>query len=118
MASELVARHLKARAVVAATMSGETARFVSMSRPGCPVIGMSPLERTRRRVALYRGVIPAALDEMADARALAAEAARLTRELLGAEDGLAVLVYGEPVGSGVKANTVRLVELGRDDAAR
>ncbi len=111
MASSLVARCLGARAIVAATMSGETARFCSMARPGCPILGLSPVERSRRRMALYRGVIPAGIESMNDTEA-AAEAARASvRRLLGAKDGLAVLVYGEPVGSGVAANTVRLVKI-------
>jgi pyruvate kinase len=112
MAAELVARYLGSKAVVAATLSGDTARFASMARPACPVVALSPLEGTRRRMALYRGVIPAAIEEMKDTEALAAVARRAVGSLFGDDPGIAVLVYGEPVGTGVKANTVRLVSVG------
>ncbi len=119
MAAELVARYLGSTAIVAATLSGDTARYASMARPACAVVGLSPIESTRRRMALYRGVIPGAIDEMKDTEALADAARRAVRSLFGEGEGkgagasgIAVLVYGEPVGAGVKANTVRLVNVG------
>ncbi len=132
MAAELVARYLGSRAIVAATLSGETARYASMARPRCAVVALSPLEATRRRVALYRGVIPVAIDEMKDTETLAEAARRAVGSLFGdgpgpahcagpksgaGAPGIAVLVYGEPVGSGVKANTVRLVRVGTEGGA-
>ena len=62
-------------------------------------------------MALFRGVVPVAIEKMTDTDALAEAARASARRLLGAEDGLVVLVYGEPVGSGVAANTVRLVRI-------
>ncbi|MHC4250163.1 MAG: pyruvate kinase [Planctomycetota bacterium] len=117
MAAELVARYLGSKAVVAATLSGDTARYASMARPACAVVALSPLEATRRRMALYRGVIPAAIDEMKDTETLAAAARRAVALLFGDDAGIAVVVYGEPVGTGVKANTVRLVSVGAPDAS-
>ena len=109
MAAELLARNLDACAVVAATMSGETARFVSMSRPHCGVIGLSPSAATRRRMALYRGVTARPIDELRDQEVLAREAGKAAIDIgLGCEGSMVVLVYGEPMGSGVRANTVRL----------
>ncbi|MHC4201120.1 MAG: pyruvate kinase [Planctomycetota bacterium] len=112
MASDLVARSLGAKAIVAATMSGDTARFCSMARPACPVLALSPLERARRRMALYRGVLPVRIESMDETEALADVARRAGRQLGLAEAGdLLVLVFGEPVGTGAKANTVRVVHV-------
>jgi len=109
MAASLLARELSAAAIAAVTLSGETARYVSMARPQCPVLGLSPSSQARRRMALYRGVIPMAVEKILDAETLASEARRAARETGLAKGGdLVVLVYGEPVGSGVRANTVRL----------
>jgi pyruvate kinase len=112
MAAELVARTLDSKAIVAATLSGDTARYASMARPDCMVIGLSPLERTRCRMALYRGVIPMAIDDMKETEALTSAARQAVTSLFGDDSGLAVLIFGEPVGAGVKANTVRLVSIG------
>jgi pyruvate kinase len=86
-----------------------------MSRPACPVIGLSPDERARRRMALYRGVIPLAIGELDRAELVARRARRAAMDAgLAREGDLVVIVYGEPVGSGVKANTVRLAVVGRE----
>jgi pyruvate kinase len=112
MAAELLVSELNAVAIVAATMSGETARFVSMARPSCPIIGLSPEAGSRRRMALYRGVYPFAIKELKDPEGLAGAAARTAVDMGLARDGdLLVLVYGEPMGSGVRANTVRLARV-------
>jgi len=112
MASDLVARSLGAKAIVAATMSGDTARYCSMARPACPILALSPLERARRRMALYRGVLPVRIESMDETEALADVARRAGRQLGFAQAGdLLVLVFGEPVGTGAKANTVRVVHV-------
>jgi pyruvate kinase len=55
-AAVAAAADLDARAIVAFSESGATARFVSRFRPRMPVVGMTPFEGTRRRMALYWGV--------------------------------------------------------------
>jgi pyruvate kinase len=55
-AAVAAAADLDARAIVAFSSSGATARFVSRFRPRTPVIGLTPFESTRRRMALYWGV--------------------------------------------------------------
>ncbi len=44
--------------IVAFTESGSSAMNVSLARPNVPIIAFSPNEKTRRRMALYWGVIP------------------------------------------------------------
>jgi pyruvate kinase len=50
------AADLRARAIVPFTETGSTARFVSRFRPHTPIVGLSPYESTRRKMALYWGV--------------------------------------------------------------
>ncbi len=52
------ARSLHAKAVVVFTESGLTARLISQDRPEVPVLALTPWEETRRRMALYWGVVP------------------------------------------------------------
>ena len=110
---------LSARAIVAFTETGASARFVSRFRPLVPIIGLTPHEATRRRMALYWGVraLPPVdpdleLGEMvqqADQRLRAAKVAR--------EGDLIVLVAGTP---GLRAATNRMIvhRLGRADVAQ
>ncbi len=69
-AAAFCAQELRARAIVAFTQSGSTARLISQDRPPVPIIAFSPSERVRRRLMLDWGVIPrpirkvASIDEM------------------------------------------------------
>jgi pyruvate kinase len=49
---------LRARAIVACTESGATARFVSRFRPRAPIFGVTSRQATIRRMAMYWGVRP------------------------------------------------------------
>jgi pyruvate kinase len=51
-----IAARIEARAIVTTTMSGRTARFISRNRPITPIIVVTPVESTARRMALVWGV--------------------------------------------------------------
>lgn len=51
-----VAEEVGARVIVSTTMSGYTAQQIARHRPVTPIIAVSPLERTQRRLALVWGV--------------------------------------------------------------
>ena len=53
-----VATTIKARAILAPTMSGFTARMLSKWRPEVEVIGLTPNEKVLRQMQLYWGVRP------------------------------------------------------------
>ena len=52
------AQELKARAIVAFTQTGATARLISQDRPPVPIMAFAPTERVRRRLMIDWGVIP------------------------------------------------------------
>ncbi|KND50878.1 MAG: pyruvate kinase [Parcubacteria bacterium C7867-007] len=52
------AEELNAKAIVALTESGTTARITARFHPHCPVIALTPSESTRKSLALSRGVFP------------------------------------------------------------
>ncbi|MDR3417613.1 MAG: pyruvate kinase [Nevskia sp.] len=58
MATAWTARHMHARAIVALTDSGSTPLMMSRAETQIPIYALTPLERTRRRMALCRGVYP------------------------------------------------------------
>lgn len=54
--SVLAAANLKAKAIITPTVSGATARVMSNLKPIQPIIGVTPSERTLRRMSIYWGV--------------------------------------------------------------
>ena len=65
-AAVLIARQMKASAIVSVTQSGSTAQMVSRHRPPCAILGATPLKRTWRELALYWGILPMIQEEMTD----------------------------------------------------
>ena len=55
-AAAAAANQLRARAIVAFTESGFSARLISQQRPGVPIIALTPLESVQRRLGLSWGV--------------------------------------------------------------
>jgi pyruvate kinase len=55
-AAAKVARLLKARAIVAFTQSGFSARLISQERPDVPIVALTPFAEVQRRLALCWGV--------------------------------------------------------------
>ncbi len=58
----MVADRLDAAAIVAFTITGSTARYVSQRRPDAPIYALTPNEATCRRLALVWGVCPIMLE--------------------------------------------------------
>ncbi len=52
------AGRLKANAIVTPTMSGYTSRKISRFRPSCPIIALSPDEKTVKNLTIYYGIYP------------------------------------------------------------
>jgi pyruvate kinase len=63
MSTMYAARHMHASAILALTESGNTALWMSRQVSGIPIYALTRHERTRRRMALCRGVYPIAFDE-------------------------------------------------------
>ncbi|WP_394822604.1 pyruvate kinase [Pendulispora albinea] len=107
------AREIGAKYLVAFTESGSSAMNVSLARPPVPIIAFSAVARTRRRMALYWGVIPREMPVMHDTDQLVDWC---TGDLMAA--GLAapgervVIVFGAPIGVSGSTNTVRVHVIG------
>jgi pyruvate kinase len=109
----VVAREVKARALVAFTETGSSARFVSKARPHVPIFAFSPNETTRRRLALYWGVVPLSIDPLRDADAMVERAnAFVLGNGLGSPGDKIVVVFGAPVGVSGTTNAVQVRVLG------
>jgi pyruvate kinase len=107
---------LGAAAVVAFTESGASARHVSRFRPRVPIIGLTPYEATRRRMALYWGVeAPGVLDHGVQLTAMVAQAdERICQAGLCSPDDIVVIVAGTPGRRGA-TNRVIVHRVGEPD---
>jgi pyruvate kinase len=113
-----VATDLGARAIVAFTESGVTARYVSRFRPRVPIIGLTTSEAARRRMALYWGVEAVSpLDVSTDlGEMIAAGDERIIEECMIDAGELIVVVAGTPGGRG-ETNRVIVHQVGVRDLA-
>jgi pyruvate kinase len=113
-----VATDLGARAIVAFTESGASARYVSRFRPRTPIIGLTTSEAARRRMALYWGVeTTSPLGVGTQVRSLIDQAdVRTVKEGLLAPGDLVVVVAGSPGGRG-GTNRVLVHRVGEPDLA-
>jgi pyruvate kinase len=112
-AAAAVAEQVGARAIVAFTESGSTARRVSKARPAAPVIAASPHSAVLRRTALYAGVVPLEVVQGADTDDMIAKATRaaLQSGLVRRGDRI-VVVAGVPVGQQGQTNLVKVEVVG------
>ncbi len=99
-------------AICCFTLSGATARLLSRHRPTVPVIGFSPDETIRRRLALYWGVRPWILEPVRNADVMSEMVAEGMMAAGRANPGdRIVLVYGSPVGISGMTNSLRVHQI-------
>ncbi len=107
-----IAVEVKARLVVALTHSGDTARLVSKGRPSVPIVAFSPIETTRRRLALVWGVVPRNIALMkTEEEILNLASASLVGMGLCVPGDRVVMVYGAPLNVKGTTNVVRVHEI-------
>jgi pyruvate kinase len=112
-AAAFAAQELKARAIVAFTQSGSTARLISQDRPPVPIIAFTPSERVRRRLALDWGVVPRLIRRLTTIDEMVAEIESI---LLGDRtvryNDILVVVAGAPLWVRGTINLLKLHRVG------
>ena len=111
--ASFAAQELKARAIVAFTQSGYTARLISQDRPPVPIVAFTPNERVRRRLALDWGVIPRLIKSQTsiDQMVTDIEASLLADRSVRYNDIL-VIVGGAPLAVRGTVNLLKLHRVG------
>jgi pyruvate kinase len=112
-AAVLISREVGASAIISLTKSGSTARMISKHRPSCPILGITPSQTIWRELALWWGVNPVKLQELADMNVAAREAVSVcvrTGRLRRGE--LVVITAGVPVGLSGTTNMVEVLTTG------
>ncbi|MDR1148228.1 MAG: pyruvate kinase [Spirochaetaceae bacterium] len=110
----LIAERINAACIIVPTISGNTARLVSKYRPHLPIIGAAPSEKIRRRMLLYWGIIPLAVQTEADSEATiqGAQSAAIKEGYIEVSDKV-VFTAGIPVNSPNTANMIQIHVVGK-----
>ncbi len=114
-ATVATASHLNAKAIIAPTMSGFTARLVSQFRPEAIILGTSPRESVLRTMQIYWGVKPlktVLYDDTNDIMSQSIDAARESGIIKKGD--IAILTAGLPsvnvsIGERGETNVMRVV---------
>lgn len=102
-ASVTAAYNLGAKCIITPSMSGATARVVSKFKPKTTVIGVTPDERTLRRMQIYWGVYPMKSIQFNNTEDICASAIELVCAKQLAETGdIVILTAGLPSSSANK----------------
>ncbi|RPJ56945.1 MAG: pyruvate kinase, partial [Acidobacteria bacterium] len=112
------ADELDARAIVAFTQSGFTARLLAKYRPRVPVLAFTPAESVRRRLCLVWGVAPRAIAPIERTEELVRQLDRLLLDGGAAQRGdTVVIVAGVPLLVRGTTNLIQLHRVGLSPAA-
>jgi pyruvate kinase len=104
-----VAKEVGAKLLVAFTESGASARFVSKARPRVPIVAFSPNEGTRRKLALYWGVLPRYIEQLRDPDTMVERANDFViANGFGSPGDKIVAVFGAPTGVSGTTNSIRV----------
>jgi len=107
------ATEIKAAAIVAPTISGNTARLLSTFRPEQPIIAATPSENAYRQLLLNWGVVPLLVKMAEDSEEMTQNAMKVALDVgaLQLSDKV-VMVAGVPLVSPIMVNTIRVLFVG------
>lgn len=107
------ARDINAKAIIAVTMHGHTARRMSKFRPIYPIVAATPKEKTYHQLALSWGVYPVMSRMISDSDEIVIHAADCAKQLDLVQNGdQVVITAGLPLKSGASTNVVRIHRVG------
>jgi pyruvate kinase len=114
LATMYTAGHIGVRAIIALTESGGTAQWLSRYRSRVPIYALSRRVGARRRMMIYRDVMPIAFDAHGVDPAHAAKAAVQTLFNLNhlSEGDRVILTTGDHTGQHGGTNTMKLLRVG------
>jgi len=111
-ASCVLASHLEAKAIVAHTQSGRTARYISRFRPRQTIVALSPNEKTVRRLSLSWGCLPRLVNDPHDTDDMIEKASQAALQCGEAKPGdLIVITVGHPIWVSGTTNMLRVKRL-------
>jgi len=112
-AARAVGQTVDLAAIVCYTATGSTALRVARERPGLPVIGLTPVPETARRMACVWGIQSVLTSDPQDLTDMVGKACRIAFEEGYAKAGEGILITaGVPLGSPGATNMIRIAFIG------
>ena len=109
----LTAKDLKAKAILAATSSGHSARMISRFRPACPVAALTMREKVRRQMNIIWGVIPYLTGEVNSTdRIFSLTTDVALKEGMVQPGDVVVITAGVPLGRSGSTNLIKAQAVG------
>ena len=109
----LTAKDLDAKAILAATSSGRSARMICRFRPACPVAALTMREKVRRQLNLSWGVIPFLTGEVNSTdRIFSLTTDVAMKEGLVQTGDIVVITAGVPLGRSGSTNLIKAQAVG------
>jgi len=103
---------IEAKAIVACSLSGMTARMVSRFRSPIPIIGLTTNENTWRKLALSWGVIPAMCETFTSTDVLFYTAKKIASKELSLDKGERIVITGgDTTGHSGNTNLIKIDEI-------
>jgi pyruvate kinase len=107
-AASNLASDIGAAAIITFTQSGSTARLVSRCRPDILILAHTPVEKTRRQLALCRGVLPVLGERMSSTDKMVAAALKSAlRTGLVRKGQTVVITAGVPINRPGTTNLIK-----------
>ncbi len=107
-----LADYVGAKAIVAPTQSGSTARRVAMYRPRQPIVALCTQGRIARMLKLYRGVVPVVVRQAKTTDWLFAKADQAAEKLGFAKKGERIVVTSGTPGMKGTTNVIKVLIVG------
>jgi len=110
-----ILHELDAKAIVAFSMTGSTARLISKQRPFRPVYTFTPGRATYNRLSLVWGITPLLISRINDTKHFVAEGEKImiSKKILKKND-LVIIVTGRALKSGA-TNLIKIHRIGQED---
>ena len=115
MATMYTANHMGAKAIVALTESGKTAKYMSRISSGIPIYALTRSIATERRACLYRGVYPVFFDptQISEGTINRGAVEELVQRGAVKEGDLLILTKGDFTGVAGGTNAMKIVTVGK-----
>ncbi|MFT3811683.1 MAG: pyruvate kinase [Micropepsaceae bacterium] len=113
-AAHQIAENINVAAIVTYTASGATAIRASRERPNVPVLALSPVLKTARRLAIAWGLHCVVVDEAKELEGMVDQACKIAWREGYAKSGQRIIVIcGVPLGTPGATNMLRVAIVGR-----
>jgi len=106
----IASKEIDAKAIVAATMSGKTARKISNLKPSIPILATVPSKKVATKLALNYGVYPIVVKEYNTTDEIISDGIKQAKEFMKLSKGDNIVITGGFPNVGVKVTNFMKIE--------